>query len=630
MPQHFTAIENMPDAVATVMDRITDGIFALDNEWRFTYVNAAAAAAFRYPAEALVGGHIWTIFPEAVGTDFDRYYRQAGATGEVTEFASYYEPYQIWMQVRVYPSPSGITVYMTDITARKAIEEAREESLQRLRLAMDTAELAEWEIDLRSGLVIPSPRLYAMFNLLPHADTTFRDEWRAMLHEEDKPRVKEIVDRCTVDGGDCHFEYRIRRPDGTVRWIESRGTTLRDVQGRITRLVGIAADITERKRTEAALRESEARYRTLLDHTMDWEYLRDPDGNFVYVSPAVARITGYTVDEWLADPTILERIINQEDWEAIRHHDDGIWNAEEARTVDYRITHRNGQIRWINHICRPIYDHSGRFLGRRGNNRDITERKQAELAQMESEAQYRLLFEAANDAIVLHRLSTDPAVSRFQRFNQMACRMLRYTADEMAHLSPLDIQSPADLETVSSEAQIMCEDGTLLFEKTLVCKDGHHFPAEIHSTVFTHMGEPTVLSLIRDVSERKQAEAALRASEARFRATFANAGLAIVLTDQHGHLVETNVACQTIFGYSADELRIMRFAELTHPDDVQENLVYFHQLLAGERDSYQMEKRYFHKDGHLIWARLTVSCLRMPDGAPTTIIAVIDDITERM
>jgi PAS domain S-box-containing protein len=138
-------------------------------------------------------------------------------------------------------------------------------------------------------------------------------------------------------------------------------------------------DFTERKMAEA-LRESETRYRTIANFTYDWEYWVDIEGAFLYVSPSCERVTGYTAQEFLDDPDLMNRIIHPDDGaEMVAHfHKTGKVMPDSVDAEDFRIVRRDGETRWIGHVCQPVYDRKGLSSGRRGSNRDITERKQLE------------------------------------------------------------------------------------------------------------------------------------------------------------------------------------------------------------------------------------------------------------
>ncbi|HEY6000340.1 MAG TPA: CHASE domain-containing protein [bacterium] len=140
----------------------------------------------------------------------------------------------------------------------------------------------------------------------------------------------------------------------------------------------LGSEITKRGRVEEELRASEEKYRVVADNTYDWEFWLDPQGAFLYSSPSSARITGYGTEEFMADPGLLERIIVLEDGELFARHRREVTVAPAHAEISFRIRRRDGAVRWIDHVCQPIHDGAGRFIGTRGSNRDVTEKKRAE------------------------------------------------------------------------------------------------------------------------------------------------------------------------------------------------------------------------------------------------------------
>jgi PAS domain S-box-containing protein len=147
----------------------------------------------------------------------------------------------------------------------------------------------------------------------------------------------------------------------------------------------------ERQRIEEALRRSETKYRTVADNTYNWEWWRDPEGNFVYVSPSCLRITGHAADEFMADTGLLLRIMHPDDRPSFASHLAEVEERMTAGEIEFRILRPDGSARWLAHACQPVFDEHGHVLGRRGSNRDITERKRAEESLRESEHQLRSL-----------------------------------------------------------------------------------------------------------------------------------------------------------------------------------------------------------------------------------------------
>jgi PAS domain S-box-containing protein len=130
---------------------------------------------------------------------------------------------------------------------------------------------------------------------------------------------------------------------------------------------------------EKELKESEERFRALADFTYDWEYWLTPGGNYVYVSPSCERITGYSSDEFQRTPELLEMIVHADDREVVaKHLREEPVEGSVVYPIEFRIITRNGEDRWLEHVCQPVYSSDGNYLGRRGSNRDITERRRAE------------------------------------------------------------------------------------------------------------------------------------------------------------------------------------------------------------------------------------------------------------
>jgi PAS domain S-box-containing protein len=150
-------------------------------------------------------------------------------------------------------------------------------------------------------------------------------------------------------------------------------------------------EIAEHQKAEKSLRDSESRYRIVADNTYDWEFWMDPQGEFIYTSPSCKRITGYEAKNFQADPQFLYQITHPDDRPHLNNHQEHARQKREPDSLEFRIIRPDGTVRWIDHICQPVFDAAGDFRGTRGSNRDITERKQAEEALRESEVQLRAL-----------------------------------------------------------------------------------------------------------------------------------------------------------------------------------------------------------------------------------------------
>lgn len=219
--------------------------------------------------------------------------------------------------------------------------------------------------------------------------------WQELLHPNDrKAYVGEFI-ACVQDRRPFHAEARVRRADGQWRWIESFGNPRFSNAGEFLGYVGTSPDITERKIAEQSLRENEERYRIVADNTYDWEIWRSPEGHYHYCSPSCFRITGYTPHQFQSEPGLTERIIHPEDVSAWRVHIQHTVEKKGCSGIEFRICRADGEMRWIGHVCQPVFDPLGNYIGQRASNRDITDRKQAEEALRQSEERLRFALDAA-------------------------------------------------------------------------------------------------------------------------------------------------------------------------------------------------------------------------------------------
>ena len=149
--RHEAALRESEERHRTILESITDAFFALDRDWRFTYVNRQAEALLGRSRGDLLGKSLWEEYPGTVGNDIERRYRRAMGGGEAVEFDEFYPPHDRWYENHLYPSPDGLSVYFRDITERRRHEERLREGDERLRLATEATGLGIWDFDPRTG-----------------------------------------------------------------------------------------------------------------------------------------------------------------------------------------------------------------------------------------------------------------------------------------------------------------------------------------------------------------------------------------------------------------------------------------------------------------------------------------------
>ncbi len=347
------------------------------------------------------------------------------------------------------------------------------------------------------------------------AEVAGADGWTRQIHPDDLPGIREGIVRLQAGQIDDR-EFRLVRKDGTIRWMHTRiRADYTPSEPALIRILGATSDITARKLAEAALHESEARYRTLSQLTSDYVYAAsvDPDGTMRinWITDAFTHITGYTLDEM---PT-------SRDWaKIVLDEDQAIWQDHITRLLagavnetEYRIYHKNGSIRWLRSSASPIHD----ALEQRVRSilvavRDISDYKQASVALRESQARYILATQTGRVGVwdwnsVTDQLVVDPHFKA----------MLGFAADDLADTSDAWYAriDPADRAHVQAAVQA-CLDGSqsdLDVECRLIDRHGVVRWFLVRGTLFWDtQGQPyRMVGAIVDITERKQLEQQLRA-----------------------------------------------------------------------------------------------------------------------
>ncbi|MFE4106347.1 hybrid sensor histidine kinase/response regulator [Almyronema epifaneia] len=246
-----------------ILESITDAFIALDPDWRYTYVNPAAAQRLRRSPDQLLGKTIWQTFPGLNNTFLGQALQRAAAEQNAIALETPYPPWQNWAEVHIYPSKEGITLYFQDVTARKTAERTLRESEERLRLAVDLTELGLWDWNLSTGKVTWSYHHGRLFGTTTEAFDGTYDAFLRCVHPDDHEGVNQGV-QAALESGVFGHEFRVVWPDGSLHWLGSKGKVTYDEQKIPRRMLGFVWDISDRKQVEAEreqllIRERQAR-----------------------------------------------------------------------------------------------------------------------------------------------------------------------------------------------------------------------------------------------------------------------------------------------------------------------------------------------------------------------------------
>jgi len=261
--------------------------------------------------------------------------------------------------------------------------------------------------------------------------------------------------------------------------------------------------MSKRKR---AKRTSEEKDRSLVANIRDVTWTTDEHGKTVFVSPNIEHIYGYTSEEICeADDSLWLGRIHPDDVDGVRTAFEALFAEDRPFEIEYRIQRKDGRWIWLHDRSVYIYESNG-IAYAEGIFTDVTERKLAENALRETRERYSALFTGITDAVFVHHITDDGLPGAVIEVNDVACRMLGYSKDELLRMGIGDIDAPETTADVRAIVEELRAGRAVLFEQTHVAKDGTRIPVEVHAQTFDFDGRPAILSTVRDLTERKRAE----------------------------------------------------------------------------------------------------------------------------
>lgn len=456
-------------------------------------------------------------------------------------------------------NPTSIFIIQRDVSERKEAERKLRESEERLALAFKGANDGWWDWDMENEIHYFSPRWYEIvgykFEELPPIGET----WNRLMHPDDKPAALQVY-RDAVASNLDKFQFESRRLHKNGYWIPvwTRGHITRNSDGKPVRLTGTDTDISERKRAEAALQASEEKFKAIANYTVDWESWFGTDGRYLWVNFAVERLTGYSPEEVIAIPGYLTTLISQEDREEFIKTQQSVLRGDRVQNFEFRYIHKNGNKRWATSSWQPIYDSGGNLLGARASARDITDRKAAEEALRASEARWRLLMETIPDYVALQ-----DAEGRYQYLNRYA---KGYNEKEILGRYAFDLLAE-DSKEIFRANFFKCIESKQLQRFEFIGFGDYGQLRDYECSLVPVIENNTVMrvmTIARDITEKKQAESDIRESEKKFRTLAENLPDVVSRVDKnHVYLYTnptiekyTNVPREEIIGKSYSEAKL--------------------------------------------------------------------------
>jgi PAS domain S-box-containing protein len=600
-----------------IFDRISDAFYALDEEWRFTHVNDRAAEILQHSPEELRGQRIWDVLPGARDGVYGEKFRAALEAQEPVTFEVYSDNVDAWLEFNAYPSESGLSIYFQDITDRKERERELERIERRFEAIFEDPNILIGLLDT-DGTVLDVNETAMEYVESGLDDVTGELFWETPWWGE-RDEVREDVKRWTeraAAGEYVDFEADLTRPDGDQYTLNGVFRPVTDDQGDVVSVIVSDRDVTERKRRERELEESERRYRTLVENFPNGAVaLVDDDLRYQTVggNPLdVANLTAEEVEGKRVSEVLPPSLAN----ELVPHYEAAL--AGEPGEFEQEIGDRIFQFQVV-----PVRDAAGTVFAALGMSQDITEQRDQRRKIEESERRYRTLVENFPGGAV-------------GLFDEDLC----YTAVGGELLDELDL-SPDDRVGVSI-AEIHPDELLAEIEpnfRAALRGESTSFEVEYRGRYLRANTLPVSDSagnvsagmlVVQDVTERREAQQEVRESEAKFRMLAENlAEIVWMTTGDAEEFVYVNPAFEEVWEMDREDLyeEPLSFLDAVHRDDRDRVRTAFSEL---PDDDFDEEFRIHQPDGELRWVHARGTRIYDPDSDMVRVVGIGEDVTQRV
>ena len=523
-----------------------------------------------------------------------------------------------------------ITELQTSEAQQEQMKEALQESERRYRLLAENAKDAIWTVDMNMRPTYMSPSITYLLGY------TVEEAMAKPMEAVYTPASFEIAMKVlaeelaieNIEQKDLSrsrtLELELNRKDGSIVPIEGKFTFLRDSDGRPVEILVIARDITDRKQAERVLMNSEEKYRQLIENLQEGIWVIDKDAYTSFVNSRMADMLGYTVDEMLGKHffSFMDQYSVEIATRSLERRKHGIKEQH-----DFEFLRKDGMQVYTIVETSPITDEEGNYAGAIAGVQDITERKQMEETLRKSEEKYREIINTSIDGVI----SVDSHM-KILVWNQGAERIFGYTGKDMLGQTMIKIVPERYREVMSKGFAQFVRTGSgpavgEVLELDGLTKEGKEVSIEL-SLASRKVGETYIATaVIRDITQRKRVEEALRETEERHRDLLDNANDLIQSVTPDGHFLYVNKMWQKTLGYSDEEITDLRLWDIIHPDFIPHCREVFQKVMSGKQQN-NVEAVFITKDGKSVTVEGNVNC-RFKGEEPVATRGIFRDITKR-
>ena len=605
------------EKIASILESIQDGFFAVDRNWNFTYVNGEAKRMWGMEGAELTGLNLWKVHANARGTEFERQNNRALREQIAVQYEEYYPAHGIWYEVKVYPTTEGLSLYFRDVTERRAARETLKRSEKALHDAQELTHTGSWEADLVTDSAHCSPEIYRIYGMEPNGAKIALNKALELIHPDDREKAIQVYRDAKQNGVSYKMQHRIILPDGEVRHVETRCHVTME-NGAALRMAGTVQDITERKRAEE-------RFETLFEQSSDAHMLLDETGIIACNNAAITLLDCKDKQELLAaHPAALSP----------EFQPDGRPSHDKAMEMDalahqqghhrFEWTHRktNGETFPVEVSLTPVVLNEKPTL--LVVLHDLTERKRAEEALRQSHAKLAALLEAIPD--ILYRVNCDGIcvdyiaenkTHNYYTAEQCVGKHLSAILPDVARLTFAAIAKARETRTTQITEYVITVQGELRYREARIVAQA----------------DEEALVMVRDITARRMAEQQFDRLNRQNQLLLESIGEGVYGIDLEGRATFVNPAAEVLLGYAADEMLNRNMRALLHhtkadgsPYPVTDCPIY--RAMSRDEVFCCAEEVFWRKDG----SSFAVEYIGTPIKEAETVVGMVvsfRDITER-
>lgn len=611
-----TDIQDTPGAgLNEVFERVSDAFIALDKNWNYTYVNEKAAELHGRTSDELIGKNIWDIYPDVRNESFFHNLQRAMETQQPLRVELLYAGRKRWYENFIYPSPEGVSVYYRDITAYKNTEELLIRSEEQYRTLVEQAADAIIIADINGRCLdinstaekitgYTRKELYGLnvFNLL------------VISSGEPSIRMAELLDNKTV-----LQERKVRRKDGTYFYAELNSKLLTG-----DRILVIGRDITNRKKAEDALKESELRWKMALDNSELGVWEMNFEKKTAFISKKTREQTGYLYEENINNPDFWLKAIYEEDRnEAVRKFVDTLKGITPSMDSTFRVVCQDGAIKWFR-FTGKVSNRTPEGRAKRiiGIHEHITERVEAQKRLIQSETIFREVTEHSPSGLVL--LGKENTISWISESTR---RITGYSIGDVAGKNPAIFTHPEDLPGLLLKMERLLAEPDFVFTEQyrFLYKDGNWRYVESTFSNLLHIRNVEAISInFRDIDDERRARIRLQLLS---KAT----NDAVWDWDIVQDTMWWNEAYFNLLGFDPEGPvpPLPEWIRKVHPDDRDKIVGRFQRIRRNMVESWQDDFRFLQADN--TWGTVLdrAFVIRDMQGKPVRVIGALVDISQQ-